>query len=576
MRIRIIIPACLFLLSCAKEGFPPGGPADKSPPEVVRTLPEMGAVRVDPGTQVELWFSEGVKPVTGKDAVFISPNPGGRIRLKWSSKKLRIRFPEPLQINRTYVVTLGTGIRDYRNNPMVRSYSLAFSTGDSLDQGCIFGSVMGTAQTAGIGIWAYMLEDISGAAPESDSLTIGPDSVPIGPDPRRVEPDYIVQCGEEGTFSFSHISAGRYRLFAVRDRLSDRLYKPAEDEIGLTWTDVDLGAFPGLRAGPFLFRMTREDTLAPRIVRIRAPDNRLITVLFNEPVRSPEPARFLVHVLDGDSIPGDPLRLMTVCQDSSERNRFDLLMETAMDSSAYDLVVQGIQDDSGHDIEPSGSRMQFEGCAWPDTAPPVLLKSRPAHRDRRADVSQGLMLFFSEAMDTLGWRRHVMLRDTSDRGIPLSLQQLNPRRLVLLPKQPLENQAAYCLDIDSLWTDMAGNALLDTAIHFITLNRDTLSEVQGSVSDPDSTAGGPVIVSVRQAGAGPRSDIVLSEAGPFRIRDLYPGLYTVWCFRDTDMNGVYSHGSPYPYRPAERFCVFSDTINVRSRWTNTGNDLTLP
>ena len=197
-----------LFLACAKEGLPPGGPADNMPPTIVQTLPEQGAVGVDREVVVQVWFSEGIQPRNASDAVFISPHPGENVKIKWGSKKCFIRFLKPLEANRTIVITFGTGIQDYRNNAMKASYTMAFSTGDVLDEGEISGSVYGVLDASGIDVWAYHLKT------DND------------PNPSAVEPTYIVQCDKAGHFLFSHISPGKYRLFAVRDRISDRLYQP--------------------------------------------------------------------------------------------------------------------------------------------------------------------------------------------------------------------------------------------------------------------------------------------------------------------------------------------------------------
>jgi hypothetical protein len=115
----ILILFMAFLLSCAKEGFPPGGPEDKTPPEVVRTIPESGNTMVDSETSVQVWFSEGIDSRSAADAVFITPffdEEDRKINVR--GRKISISFTESLDSNRTYVITLGTGIKDYRSNPL--------------------------------------------------------------------------------------------------------------------------------------------------------------------------------------------------------------------------------------------------------------------------------------------------------------------------------------------------------------------------------------------------------------------------------------------------------------------------
>ena len=123
-----------------------------------------------------------------------------------------------------------------------------------------------------------------------------------------------------------------------------------------------------------------------------------------------------------------------------------------------------------------------------------------------------------------------------------------------------------------------GNSLLDSIFctHFWTLNADTLSAISGIFTDEDSTANGRILLRARQVSPGDLFySIELDKAGPYVFQNILPGIYLIDAFRDADGNGVYSYGQPLPFVPAERFVFYADSINVRSRWPNEGNDITL-
>ena len=69
---------------------------------------------------------------------------------------------------------------------------------------------------------------------------------------------------------------------------------------------------------------------------------------------------------------------------------------------------------------------------------------------------------------------------------------------------------------------------------------------------------------------------ILPQPGAYRFNAILPGQYLLECFRDRDGNGRFSPGKPYPYEPSERFIVYSDTVKIRSKWPNEGNDIILP
>ena len=128
----------ILAVSCANVKPPPGGPVDKTPPEIIQTIPESGAIKVAPEIQIEARFSEGINPKTAELSIFISPYPGEDVQIKSRGRKITIQFPQVLKSQQTYVVTFGTGIKDYRGNALATSHALAFSTGETLDEGEIY------------------------------------------------------------------------------------------------------------------------------------------------------------------------------------------------------------------------------------------------------------------------------------------------------------------------------------------------------------------------------------------------------------------------------------------------------
>ncbi|MEJ2629149.1 MAG: Ig-like domain-containing protein, partial [bacterium] len=263
--IKQLLLLLLLFTACAKQGMPPGGSADKTPPQIIRTIPPANATFVDPNIKVEIRFNEWLNTRTVEEAVFISPYLGKEVKVKIGGKKVKIIFPGPLKKDRTYVITLGTGIKDMHNNAQEKSFTLAFSTGGVLDKGEMKGTVYEEGDAKGIDVWAYILKD--------EEIN-----------PSLVEPDYIVQCGEDGDFHFTHIATGRYRLFAVKDRIADRRYTKGEDRVGVTYTDVEIPSQEPQLVDSLFFRMFFQDTLAPSLIRAVSVNEHLLRLLFDQPV----------------------------------------------------------------------------------------------------------------------------------------------------------------------------------------------------------------------------------------------------------------------------------------------------
>ncbi|MCI0405734.1 MAG: Ig-like domain-containing protein, partial [candidate division Zixibacteria bacterium] len=193
---RVLLLSFLFL-SCAKFGAPPGGPEDKIPPEVLSVSPPSGSIQVDSGIYFEFTFSEKVQRVSLAANVFISPPLADSFHDELKGKIYRVSPNRYLKKEVTYVVTLGTGVRDLRGNTLSQAYSLSFSTGEKIDSGEIVGQIFDkTAPATQVLVKIYRIADMSAAVDWQ-------------------KPDYQTSSGKDGRFKFSFLPSGRYRLLAT-------------------------------------------------------------------------------------------------------------------------------------------------------------------------------------------------------------------------------------------------------------------------------------------------------------------------------------------------------------------------
>lgn len=146
----LLILLVLLLAACARQGAPPGGPVDKMPPRILAAWPHPDTTRVPLKSRITLQFNEAVDHRTCEESIFITPRPAQAARFRWHGKKLEIQLPGGLLPHRTYVITVGTGTKDLRNISMAASWSLAFSTGDSLDRGALSGEIFSEIAVEGV------------------------------------------------------------------------------------------------------------------------------------------------------------------------------------------------------------------------------------------------------------------------------------------------------------------------------------------------------------------------------------------------------------------------------------------
>ncbi len=549
----------LTLSYCASQRRPSGGPVDKEPPEIIGVYPAPNSTNVGLDEKIIIEFSEQIDKKSMTGAIFVSPRQEEDLNYHWKGKKLFIEFSDSLKADLTYVVTIGTDAMDLRRNRMARSFHLAFSTGEKLDQGRISGSVHADNAIEGalIGIYTFIDDN--------------------EPNPSTQFPEYITQCNETGEYQFSYIAAGKYRLFALQDKDYDQKYTPGFDGVGIPTTDVTLTEeFPSVM--DINFKLTVEDTILVALRGVIEIDRHHLDVRFDAPVEQitykPNQNYFTIITEQAER---DTLPILNFYQNTEDRSRFHLKTAEQDSSTNYLLLAQNIFDLAGNPLDTAYTTAQFTGNPLPDTLRPQLVFQSIINGAKDVQLNPKIELQFSEALAGSTLENHFNMTDTNKTEIQGALLWQNPADVIFSPENELASLMSYTIfiPVDSVF-DEFGNSLSDTSIQFTftTLNKDTLSSMSGTIIDKKQDSGGRFfLTATHTTNKNIYYNTVVDSAGPYLFRAIFPGIYTIYCFNDEDNNGEYTHGSVIPFQPAERFLFYPDSIKIRSRWPNEGNDL---
>ncbi len=339
---------------------PPGGPEDKLAPVIAVTTPAQDATNVSRDTDVVLEFSEPVNRPGVEASLYLSPEPGRRLRYRWSGRRLTLDYLDPLPENRTIVVTVGAQAKDLQGNLLESSFTLAFSTGDSIDRGEVSGLVAMPEGSKSFGVVAYILGDTM-------------------PDPMVDAPDYRIQTTAEGKFSLSYLAKGRYRLFALDDRNFDGLWSPAVEQIGTASKDVDVreGLKPYVTFSPSL-----QDTTPFAILRVRQIDEHQIDLRVNH---SGQP---IVEISDGASTQfAEHFR-----EDTSASGSWHIYFPDTVSGDSATLSVRV----SNPHIPDSSLTARYAVNNRPDTTAPEMIDSWPTDHLQTQFVPDEILAIFSE------------------------------------------------------------------------------------------------------------------------------------------------------------------------------------
>lgn len=539
----------LILSSCAKRGFPPGGPKDLTPPQVTEVNPANNSLKVDPYTEISLCFSERMDKERTEKSIFITPVPESPFEFKWKKNKLILKSTGTLEKDRTYVINLGTNAQDLHNNRMEKSYSFAFSTGEGLDSGFISGRVFfQSRKEKGVSVWTYPLSKFK------------------EPDPKKDKPEYVTLSDLNGEYTLSYLRHGWYRLFAVKDSNDDLLWDPDKEPLGLTTRDLYLSD-DSLSFYNIDFNLVLRDTTPPVLLDCQSLDKGKVRLEFDEPLYS---TRGLYEIdnykILSDSSNQDSLKVELVYTKVEDYTKVYLATEE-MTIRKYTVYVQDLSDLAGNPIDREYNKCFFEGSQSEDKDPLRIIAIYPQSGASNIPLDAKIKLFFDKPPRKNSTKNGFVLEDSSKERIEGIFLWENPAGLVFVPDKPLQGEMKYELSLKEV-VDLWDNPLADTnfKLTFSTLNPDTLGSISGRVEN--SIEKGHEIVIILEKIDLPKFfyDKKLSEAGGFKFEKVFPGKYNLKAYLDLNRNGILDLGKPIPFETAEAQFLYPDTLNIRPRW----------
>ena len=207
---------------CAKVGSPSGGPLDRTPPEVVRSIPPSGTTNFT-DKKIIITFNEFIQLNEINQKFMVSPPMDNLPELRLKGKNLEITYEDDLRENTTYTFYFQDAIRDLNEGNPIDNYSFVFSTGPALDSLTVTGNVLKAYDlNPPEDVMAMLYSDLS------DSAFI------------KKVPDYISRVDENGYFRIDNIREGSYRIYALKDVDNSKNYNLPDEEIAFLDTVLNV------------------------------------------------------------------------------------------------------------------------------------------------------------------------------------------------------------------------------------------------------------------------------------------------------------------------------------------------
>ena len=230
MRFTAVIFILVFIVSCARQGTPSGGPKDTEPPVFLSSNPDTLALQVDPGIEeIKIDFDEYVILKDHTKQIIVSPPLGTNatfLPIGSPRKSVSIKLNEPLKENTTYNINFGNALQDNNEGNKLSNFQFVFSTGDYIDSLEISGraKVLAARETPeNLLIGLYKIDSAY-----SDSLIL------------KEKPFYVARTDSAGSFKLNYLHPGRYQMVAFDDEVQNMQYDLGKEKFGFADETINL------------------------------------------------------------------------------------------------------------------------------------------------------------------------------------------------------------------------------------------------------------------------------------------------------------------------------------------------
>ncbi|MDZ7694125.1 MAG: Ig-like domain-containing protein [Balneolaceae bacterium] len=337
-----------LLYSCATPTSPSGGEPDRTGPKIIDIIPESGTTNFE-GSEIELSFDEFIERSSMRQAVIIEPDIGLQYSLDWGRKSVAVEFDNPLPDSTTVLVTIGTELSDTRGNEMSEPVRIAVSTGSQIDEGEIVGRLV-DAQT--------------GRGTKGDRILLYRTPADL-----TQKADYLAQTDTSGSFNFTYLRQGKYKVFWVNDQNRSKIWEQEREQAQPFYQEYVTLEEAGKDTLQTIYK-ANSDTTQPTLQGIGLFSTRRMRVRFSENIELTDSTSLAINDTLGNTYtnafplyihPQEPYVLYAQSQQNLQANQ------------SYQLDAVNVSDLAGN-VAPSLT-MQFEGSAQEDSTQQRIIRN---------------------------------------------------------------------------------------------------------------------------------------------------------------------------------------------------------
>tara|TARA_B100000287_G_scaffold416714_1_gene451716 strand:- start:369 stop:1949 length:1581 start_codon:yes stop_codon:yes gene_type:complete len=511
---------------------PPGGDKDIIPPELIEIIPPNGSTQFK-GGRVELKFSEYLDENSLKNAIKIFPLLSNAPDIIFKGNRLFLEFSDSLPENQTIIIIINRNLADEHKIKVSKGLQIAYSTGESIDQGSIKGKIF-YSKKGSVNLWK-MQDDL-------DSLNYF----------NRI-PDYVIDANDQGDFEFKYLSKGFYKIVAVDQSyagvpiLQDRTpyglwWKPEIEIFGQNLENINI-RIPEQKKG---LGIVSAKSLGGKWGQILFFDN-IDDVIDN----------FRVNIYYEDKTKA----VTSIFKDPIDKKKINFIIDKMVDSNISVFIRNDIKslNDTGYVKIKMDTTFDTTNIKIVHPFPKQVLKIEN-------DSIVPLKVAFSNLIEISEDNRSFLLLEDS---IPIkyNTSRESPLSVNITPIENWKPKKQYYLKIyqDSFSSDYS-KGLKDSLIT-IPFSTKEYRGFGSLVIKSEMKFPNQMIAQLKPMDKNVSFfSSSVNSLGVINIEKLPEGDYKLFFFQDLDGDNSHSAGNFVPYQPSEWFQEYPDTVKIRTNW----------
>ena len=548
---KIFIFNLIIFFGCAAISPPPGGPEDKTSPQLLSSIPESGTYNLNGGFSVKLIFSERLDENITKSSIRVLPFEKTPLQLKVNKNIIEVLFPESLKKNQTYQLIISREILDERKNKLDKTYQLAFSTGDSISIGEISGKVFNIKNKP---TFVYLYNNYE----SSDSIFFR-------------KPDFYTETDDSGRYSFKFLENRSYSIIAHQGVLPPNKIDFNRSRYGLYSKSI-------LQLGESNFldniNLKLKNNITPfSVLSVKMQDKRIGTINFTNGFDLNNQKKN-IEIKIYDSQQKNISSVSNFFQDSLS-NMLNFYYDKFNDEENYFFEILNLSDTTNQIID---EKLSLINKSEIDSIFPTIISLKNTN-NIIFDGFYSIDYKFNQPIIINGELDSVFeIFSDSTKITDFELIYTKPNILSILNKNKIRginnlSVKILCNQIKSIDNFSMKDSILN--ISYEVKNKKRLGSISGEIINSNSKNNYLVgyMVDNKKNNFIIKSDSLTNK---FIIKNLNEGMWNIYAFEDIDNNAKYSYGEFFPHTPAERFINFNQLIEVRGNWENTENNILFP